>query len=188
MDVRRLEGLAVACQAGDERSFQVLVETMTRPLMAMAYRYTRDWEWARDLTQETWMRVFEGIDRYEPGRPFRSWLYAIHRNGCLSHVRRSWVRKESTPGDEVIWRTGAAPSGEDPQAALERREFHDLLRAAVRELSPAQRRVFLRVDVEGGQPKRVAESLGMKHGTLRTTLHFARKRLASSLRDLGVSP
>lgn len=187
MDDQRLTALATDCRRGDERSFRILVETLTRPLIAMAYRYTRDWEWARDLTQETWVRAYERIDRYDPGRPFRSWLYAIHRNGCLSHLRRPWVRRESAPGDEAIGRLAAADPGEDPESAVERGELREILLRAADELSPAQRETFLRVDVEGGEPKTVAEELGIEHTTLRATLHFARKRIAASLRKLEES-
>ncbi|MGW8266397.1 MAG: RNA polymerase sigma factor, partial [Longimicrobiales bacterium] len=50
-------------------------------------------------------------------------------------------------------------------------------------LSETQREVFLRVDVEQGDQKEVAEALGIRFGTLRTTLHFARKKMAAALRE-----
>jgi RNA polymerase sigma factor (sigma-70 family) len=90
------------------------------------------------------------------------------------------VRHESTPGDEILsLHTGPAP--DDPEHDLERREFHDRVLTALRELSESQRQVFLRVDLEQADQKEVASALGMKPGTLRTTLHFARKRVASAL-------
>ena len=84
-----------------QEKLTIPVETLSRPLMALAYRYTRDWEWARDLTQETWVKVHEHIGRYEKARSFTSWLYAIHRNGCRDHLRRPWVQQERTPGEET---------------------------------------------------------------------------------------
>ncbi len=186
MDQRDLTALAIAFQGGDDRSFRVLVESLSRTLMAMAFRYTSDWEWARDLTQDTWIKVHGQIARWDSDRSFSAWLHAIHRHGCLDHLRRGWVRHESTPGDDVVIRLrGASPGG--PEEDLERREFHEGLMAAAGQLSETQRQVFLRVDLEQGDQRAVAKSLGIKFGTLRATLHFARKRVATVLREMEKS-
>lgn len=187
VDDRELDRLAAAFRRGDEKSFRTMVEALTRPLIALAYRYIRDWEWARDLTQETWIRVHERIGTHDPSRPFRPWLYAIHRNACLSHRRRAWVRHELVPDDEAAEALGAGVDTRNPQTELESREFHRRLMRAVDRLGESQRQVFLRVDVEGGDQKCVAEELGMKHTTLRTTLHFARKRVAEMLGEKEMS-
>ena len=183
MDQRDLKALAAAFQGGDERSFRILVDSLSRTLMAMAFRYTGDWEWARYLTQETWIKFHGLIQRWDSCRSFSAWLHPIHRNGCLYHLRGGWVKHESTPGDEVVAHMGGAASG-GPEEELERREFHERLKAAAGQLSETQRQVFLRVDLEQGDQKAVAESLGIKFGTLRATLHFARKRVATVLREM----
>ncbi|UCC47612.1 MAG: RNA polymerase sigma factor [Gemmatimonadota bacterium] len=184
MDDRELSALAAACQKGDERSFRILVDSLTRSLIAVAYRYTGDWEWARDLTQETWIKVHDGIGRFDPAHSFRAWLYAIHRNGCLSHLRRAWIRHESNPGDDVLSKLRLVSSSMDPEEEVERREFHRRLLQGLGALSESQRQVFVRVDLEGGNQKEVARALGMKPTTCRATLHFARKRLATILRRM----
>lgn len=182
MNDRRFSLLAAAFQRGDERSFAELVEALSRPLIATAYRYARDWEWARDLTQETWIRVYERIHSYDPSKSFRAWLFTVHRNACLDHVRRAWVRLESpAPAGSAAFSQRAA--GGDPHEQTERREFHDRLLRALGELSERQRQVFVRVHIEQAEPQQVAEAMGIKYTTLRATLHFARKRLANILRD-----
>jgi len=187
LDDRDLKTLAAAFKGGDQRSYRTLVDSLSRTLLAMAYRYTGDWEWAQDLTQETWIKVYRQIGRWDSGRSFSAWLHVIHRNGCLDHLRRGWVRYESTPGDAVVSQlTGAAP--ESPEEDLERREFHERLMAASGQLSESQRQVFLRVDLERGDQKAVAQALGIKIATLRTTLHFARKRVAAALLKMEEGP
>lgn len=183
MDERELKALAAAAQRGDEAGFRTLVEGLSRTLMAMAYRYVGDWEWARDLTQETWVRVHQNLARWDPHRPFTAWLYAIHRNGCRDHLRRPWIRREVTPGDPVLHEQ-QAPAPDNPEKNLERKEFQERILAAAEALSHAQREVFLRVDVEQGDQQEVARALGIRFGTLRTTLHFARKRVAAALGDM----
>jgi len=125
--------------------------------------------------------VFDTLHRYDPTRPLRAWILAIHRNGCLSHLRRAWMRLETVPGEEVLASLPAARTPSDPHRDLERREFHDRLVRAIGQLSERQRAVVLRVDLELGDQRSVAEDLGMNPTTLRTTLHFARKRLAHLL-------
>lgn len=186
LDEHRLKSLAETFRGGDEGSFRLIVESFSRPLMALAYRYSGDWEWSRDLTQETWIKVHQRIGQWNPDRSFSRWLYAVHRNTCLDFLRKGWVRLESTPGEEVVMRKSGAAAG-GPEQDLERREFHSLLEKAVGRLSETQRQVFLRVDLEQGDQRSVAETLGIKFGTLRTTLHFARKRLATILREMEKS-
>lgn len=181
MDEAALNALAARAQTGDSQGFRQLVEAMGRTLLAVAFRYTGDWEWARDVTQETWLRVFDTLHRYDPARPVKPWILAIHRNGCLSHLRRAWIRLETMPGDDVLADLPAARTSTDPQQDLERREFHDRLLRAVAKLGERQRVVLLRVDLELGDQHTVAQELDMHPTTLRTTLHFARRRLARLL-------
>lgn len=181
-DEERLNRLAAASQRGDARSFRELVERLSHDLIAMGYRYTGDREWARDLTQETWIRVHESLGRYDPDRSFRAWVVAIHRNGCLSHLRKAWVRREIAVDCDALLESGRAATLDGK--GLERRELHARILLALDELSESQRLVFTRVDLERGDQREVAASLGMNPGTLRTTLHFARKRLAAILRKM----
>ncbi len=183
MDERQLNSLAEAAQCGEELSFRRLVEQLTRTLMATAYRYTGDWELARDLTQETWIRVYRNFHRYDSSKPFSNWLYTIHRNACRDHLRRPWVRREEAGREEAVGDL-QIPSRDDPEGDLERKEFRERILAASDRLSESQREVFLRVDVEQGDQRTVAEALGIRFGTLRTTLHFARKRVAEALREM----
>jgi len=182
VDDQHLTTLATAYQTGDRGSFKELVDTLTRPLIAMAYRYTRDWETARDLSQDTWVKVHQSIERYDPRRPFRSWLFAIHRNSCLSHLRRAWVQRETTmDGDTMSMLSSTPVEGvNDP----DREDFFERLFRAMGLLSDSQRRVFCSVDIDQTDQREAAQLLGIKFSTLRTTLHFARKRLARILREM----
>ncbi len=180
MQPKRATELAKQLKTGDIDALRELVPGLTRTLIARAYRYTGDWESARDLTQDTWITVHEQIGRYDPARDFLPWLHTIHRNGCLSHLRRLAVRKEMSLEAEID--EPASPDAEsNPATSLNRREFGERLLAAMGRLSVSQRRVFALVDVERTEQAEAAELLGMKFSTLRTTLHFARSRLAAAL-------
>jgi RNA polymerase sigma-70 factor (ECF subfamily) len=188
MNESQISQLAKYFQKGDPDSFRELVETQTRSLLATAYRYTNEWESARDLTQETWIRVYEKIDSYDPGRPFSPWLNAIHRNGCLNHLRRSATQREVRIDGQQFDQVPGAIRDADPQELLRRREFAAMLRRAMLALTERQRAVFAHVDLEQLDQREVAQMLCMSFSTLRATLHFARKRLAGLLRKMEESP
>jgi len=188
MDDAQLTELARRVQGGDAESFRLLVEGETRRLIAMAYRYTGEWETARDLCQETWLKVDRRLFSYDPERPFRAWLVAIHRNTCVSYLRSAAVRHEQPASDEELARLSPPSAGPDAEERLQAGEFVARLRTAMARLSDSQLRVFTLVDLEQLGQKQAARALEMEPSTLRTTLHFARKRLARTIRRMESSP
>jgi RNA polymerase sigma factor (sigma-70 family) len=188
MDTSQIDAWARASGQGDRAAFRCLVEELTRPLLATAYRYTRDWEAARDLTQDTWIKVWERLGHYDPARSFRSWLLTVHRNHCLSHLRRAAVRYELATETAILERAAPADPAPDPLVATGRMEFDALLKSALAQLPASQLQVFTRVDLEQADQAEAARELGMKFSTLRVTLHFARRRLAGLLREMGAEP
>jgi RNA polymerase sigma-70 factor (ECF subfamily) len=182
MEHEQINTLAGAFQNGDLGSFKKLVESLTRPLIAVAYRYTQNWDSAQDICQETWIKVYENIHRYDPARPFKTWLFAVHRNGCLTHLRSAAAWKHINTDDPDAYRFQIPDDNPGPAELLERKEFGARLRRAMSALTKQQRLVFAVVDLEQTGQDEAALKLGMKHATLRTTLHFARKRLARMLR------
>lgn len=194
-------GWIAGARRGDRESCAHLVAHHSRTLIAIAYRYARDWEIARDLTQETWLRVFRHLDRFRDDAAFRPWLLTIHRNGCLSHWRRVKRRPEvrldsassarrSTSDDPPQGGRGSAgmPGPEDPGQVADRHAFWEALLEAKRQLSPRQQEVFALVDLEGLRPSEAAAVLEMPAATLRVHLHVARRRLAASLEKKEIRP
>jgi RNA polymerase sigma-70 factor (ECF subfamily) len=178
MDQARLNQAARDHRAGDREALRPLVQAWTRPLIALAYRYVGDWETARDLTQETWLRVHRSIQKWDPSRPVRPWVFGIHRNLCLDHLRRpGLVAAEEPDPDSVV------DPRPDQLTEVVHRDLADRIRAALAGLGEVQRRVLVMVDLEEMKPAEVAADMGMKPVTVRTTLHFARKKLARMLRQ-----
>lgn len=188
MDEAQCSSLAAAARAGDRESFRLLVEGLSRSLLALAYRYVRDWDAAADLTQETWVRVHGHLDRYDASRPFVAWVGAILRHRCLDHLRRLARRPEDAVGPEALDRLAPAAAAPDPDAGIEAERLDRRLRLALPALTPRQRLVFALVDLEGRERDEVARRLGISPATVRTTLHFARRRLAGLLRRQEVEP
>lgn len=174
-------------RGGDERSFEAIVAALGEMLLAVAYRYTGDWEASKDVAQETWISVFRALRRFDGRVPFRAWLLTVHRNKCIDHLRRRKHLREiavdGASGGEAFHTADPAPT---PQAAYERKQRLEAVRRAAAGLPGKQRTVFALVDLEGISCREAARILGMHEVTLRTNLYHARRRVAEDLRRSGV--
>ncbi len=81
--------LIATCLSGNRNAFAPLVERYQARIYNLCYRYTHSPEDAGDLTQETFMRAFRSLDRYDEAYAFRTWLYSIGTNVC-----RDWARRQ----------------------------------------------------------------------------------------------
>src|SRR2546422_5922336 len=86
--------LLAAAQAGDERAFRRLVEPYRHPLEVHCYRMLGSAQDAEDLSQETLLRAWRALDRFEPRAKFQTWLYRIATNACLDEIERRPRRPE----------------------------------------------------------------------------------------------
>ena len=108
--------LVQALQAGDESALNKLIRKYQEPLFWFIWRYTGDEETARDLLQETFVRLYFGIRRFKPHAKFVTWLYSIAMNLCRDYARskqrrQSYVTESLDAGDlhhEVADRGAAA--------------------------------------------------------------------------------
>src|SRR5882672_2716979 len=80
------------CLEGEERAHRELMARYERPVFSVAMRMLRQREDAEDVTQETFVRMFRALERYDPSRPFSAWLFTIATRLCIDHLRRRRVR------------------------------------------------------------------------------------------------
>jgi RNA polymerase sigma-70 factor (ECF subfamily) len=163
--------------------FAALVSRYAGPMLAAAYRYTFDWESAKDLCQDTWLKVYEKISMYDGRVPFERWLFAVHRNGCLDFLRKRKRRME-TPGTMDIFES--ADTGPDRRAELS--QTRERILKAASGLPDRQRTVFALIDLEQMSVEEASGILGIRPVTVRTNLYHARKRIAGILRGSEEQP
>ncbi len=147
----------------------------------LAYRLSGNAQDAEDLTQETFIRVFRSLSRYQPGT-FEGWLHRITTNLFLDMVRRrNRVRMEALPEDYDRV-PGDEPS---PEQAFSAAHLDSDLQEALDSLAPDFRAAVVLCDVEGLSYEEIGATLGVKMGTVRSRIHRGRQALRAALESKG---
>ena len=173
--------------AGDASAFRDLVVRHQVRVYQTVYRMLRDRTDADDVTQETFVRVYRNLDRFDRQREFGPWLQTIARNAALNCIA-SRKRRKAQSIDE-IQEKGAPPPvtrDENPLEAAARRQVVERVRTALDRLPEEQRLVLILREFDGLQYEEIATTLGIPIGTVMSRLSRARLALGSLLRASGI--
>jgi RNA polymerase sigma-70 factor, ECF subfamily len=186
------EELAVEASRGSEEAFRELVERFERPIFGLIVRIVRRSELAEELAQETFVKSWRALARFDPSRKFSSWLFKIAHNTALDHLRRKGEETlsldEPAEEGEAPRELPADPNAEDPLLRLTARGAGRALERAIAGLRPQYREVLLLRFAEGLAYEEIAEVTGAPLGTVKVHLFRARKELAEAMRALGWDP
>jgi RNA polymerase sigma-70 factor (ECF subfamily) len=169
---------------GDRQAFGVLVERYQRRVVGVALAISRNQDDAFELAQETFVRAFENLSRFESRSSFSTWLYRIAANLAIDFRRREG-RHYVLRGEEAEGELRRLPSAEgDSYGALRRSELSGRIRQALEQLTPEHRAVILLREVEGLSYDEISDTLNVPRGTVMSRLHYARSRLRAILQDI----
>jgi RNA polymerase sigma-70 factor, ECF subfamily len=134
---------------------------------------------AEDLAQEIFIKVFRNLDRFDPSRPFVTWIYAVARNHCINHAAKRGPAFESHPPSEVEEnRFGHADT---PESILIEKERDRILQAALSRLDPDSREMAFLKYFEGLKTRQIADVTGLAEGTVKSRLFAIRGALRAAL-------
>ncbi|HMS18857.1 MAG TPA: sigma-70 family RNA polymerase sigma factor [Planctomycetota bacterium] len=173
--------------AGAVLAFEVLVRRYQDRLYGFIYRWVNDHELALDLTQETFMKSWQGLRNFQGASSFYTWLFRIARNVIVSNVRQRAARPQirGSIGSVTEGTSGGFGEPESPMLTPEQelvtREQKELLLAAVANLPEDYREVVILRDMQEHSYEDIAELLLVPVGTVRSRLHRARSLLRERL-------
>jgi RNA polymerase sigma-70 factor (ECF subfamily) len=181
--------LVVRAQKGSEKAYRELLERYQRPVFSLIYRMVRDREQAEDLSQETFVRVFNHIDRYDPAYKFSSWIFKIATNLTIDWMRKKEVptvsidgSRYATTSDEIEASTITVESkDETPEELLIARELGNEIEQAITRLRPEYKTAILLRHVEDRPYEEIAQIMSLPLGTVKTYIHRGRKELQEML-------
>lgn len=181
--------LVALAQKGRESAFRELIRRYERPVFSLIFRMVRDRETAEDLSQDTFIKVLNHLDKYRPEFRLSSWLFKIANNVAIDHLRKRHVETVSIDGSphaataaeiestsfEVVARQETALE------ELEARELGSAIERAIAGLRPEYRSCILLRHVEGRSYEEIAATLDLPLGTVKTYIHRARHQLREAL-------
>jgi RNA polymerase sigma-70 factor (ECF subfamily) len=177
---------------GRESAFRELIGRYERPVFSLIYRLVRDREKSEDLAQETFIKVLNAINRYDPAYKFSSWIFKIAHNTALDHLRKKEPETLSLDGSphaetqsEIEASTvSVASDTQNPEQYTEHRELSGVLEQAISRLRPEYRTAIVLCHMEGRPYEEIAEIMDVPLGTVKTYIHRARHELRRSLEHL----
>jgi len=182
--------------AGSSRSaLETLLTRHEGRLFATCMRMVNDRETARDLAQETLVRVIGAIDSFDGRAQFTTWMTRIAMNCCISHLRKEKHRRatslEAPIGEASSLRQRLESTEPGPASGVQLDEDLQRLRLAMQQLSADQRAVLVLRDVHGAAERDIARTLNIAAGTVKSRLFRARLALRAAMVELenpGESP
>lgn len=172
------------CQAGQHRFYEPLVRAYEPDAQRVAMGMLGDADAAHDAVQESFIKAFRALDRFELGRSFRPWFLQILRNHCRDMLRRRKAGFEVQRMDRVL--AERLPSSSDPERDHRRAEAREVLWQGLGRLSPEHREVLVLKELQGLGYAEIAEAVDVPEGTVASRLYHARRALREALEEMGV--
>lgn len=169
-------------RAGDVWAFERLADAHTDQLFTVVLRLVGDRAEAEDVVQETLLRAWRGVARFQGQSLFFTWLYRIAVNEANRAMR---TRSRAGPSVDVDqeWVQVSAPVGQEPANQAEQHELHRALRVAIADLEPSYRTALVLRDIEGLSTREAAEIAGVGERAFKSRLHQARLKIRAAICD-----
>lgn len=167
-------------QQGSDEAFTSIVETYQTPVYNLCCRMLGEAEAAEDAAQETFLRVFQHLHRYDPKRPFATWLLSIAAHYCIDRLRRRKLAifsmdaaDESEAGFEL-----PDPASPNPEAESVKKEERDHMQGLLHHLDATDRAAIVMRYWSDFSEAEIADALHLTVSAVKSRLHRARRKLA----------
>jgi RNA polymerase sigma-70 factor (ECF subfamily) len=174
------DGVLRKAQKGDDRAFAIIVRTYQTPVYNYVLRMVGDRSLAEDLTQEVFLRVYQGLARFSSRSKFTTWLFQVTKNRVLDELRATERRPRTVVDvDEMT-------AFEVVDAPFERLEAIDAVWRAVEHLTVDLKMALLLRDIVGLSYTEIADSLEVTLATVKWRIWKAREEVQLSLARDGI--
>ena len=176
------------CRAGDGAAWEEIVQTYSRRVYNLAYRFTSRADSAEDLTQDVFVRVYRSLDQYNPKQgDLQNWLMRLARNLIIDDYRK----RQRAPQDEIAddledHKYHLRSAGNSVQREMERRELGAQVQSGIDKLSSDLRTCVILRDIEELSYQEIVDVLKIPEGTVKSRINRGRIELAKILRRMRV--
>ncbi|MBV9766202.1 MAG: RNA polymerase sigma factor [Acidobacteriaceae bacterium] len=176
---------AEAARNGNQHAFRVLVERHSHSVFRLAFRMTGNEQDAEDLVQETFLRAFKQLQRFDGRAAFGTWLYRICANCSLDWIRARKSRREqqtSSDDESLNWLDRVATPEPSPERLTESGQIAELLEPALKRLSEMERTAFVLRHYEGCDIEEIARALGVQTNAAKHSVFRAVQKLRRAMK------
>jgi RNA polymerase sigma-70 factor (ECF subfamily) len=176
------------CRAGDGSAWEEIVQTYSRRVYNLAYRFTSRTDSAEDLTQDVFIRVYRSLDQYDAKQgDLQNWLMRLARNLIIDDYRKRQRAPQDQAADDLEDHKYHLRSADSSvQREMERRELGAQVQAGIDKLSPDLRTCVILRDIEELSYQEIVELLKIPEGTVKSRINRGRIELAKILRRMRV--
>jgi len=172
---------------GDTKAFEELMKRTQTNIYNLGLRLLGNKEDAADLMQETYIKAYENLNRFEGRSSFSTWLYRIATNNALMKLRKEKKKKVSIDelkkfGDKS-YKVEISDWSENPSSYFKSAELKEVLQKAIDSLPPKYKSVFILHDVEGLPLTEVAQILSLSVPAVKTRVHRSRMYLREKISE-----
>ena len=176
------------CRAGDGAAWEEIVQTYSRRVYNLAYRFTSRADSAEDLTQDVFVRVYRSLDQYNPKQgDLQNWLMRLARNLIIDDYRKRQRAPQDDIADDLDDHKYHLRSAENSvQREMERHELGAQVQSGIDKLSPDLRTCVILRDIEELSYQEIVVLLKIPEGTVKSRINRGRIELAKILRRMRV--
>ncbi len=176
---------AEAARKGNQHAFRVLVERHSQSVFRLAFRMTGNEQDAEDVVQETFLRAYKQIHRFDGRAAFGTWLYRIGANCSLDLIRSRKSRKEQqaseTEEEPLHWLDRIAAPDPSPERITQSGQIAELIEPALKRLTDTERMAFVMRHYEGCDIAEIARTLGVQTNAAKHSVFRAVQKLRRAL-------
>ncbi|MCQ2974757.1 MAG: sigma-70 family RNA polymerase sigma factor [Bacteroidales bacterium] len=170
------------CRSGDKKAFRELVVAYQRLVFSIALKMLTNEDDAKDIVQETFIRVWNNLDSYNENKKFSTWIITIASRLCLDNLDKQ-KRLLPMADDEKIFNSYVSDYNFDKQ--LENRDWIAIVKMLANDLSPKQKLVFTLSQLECFDNEEIVEITGLTAEKIKSNLYVAKQTIRERLIKLG---
>src|SRR5579864_842861 len=175
--------------AGDRDAFRLLVDRHTRSIYSVAYRMTGNPHDAEEILQETFLRAYKSLHRFELRSSFSTWLYRIAVNRCLDFLKAKKMIEvyqiaDNPDSEEKTREMQIATTNPGPERLLLSAEARQKVSQAISLLSPAERLAFTMRHMEGKSIEEISKALDVRASAAKNSIFRAVQKIRQELEPL----
>lgn len=173
------------CKAGEARFYEPLVRAYEPAGLRLAAAMLGNLEDARDALQDSFVKAYDALHRFDLRRPFGPWFFQILRNHCRDMLRSRQARARlETPDEHLEMRPADEEAG--PERVRQRSAARDILWKGLDRIGDEHREILVLKELQGFRYNEIAQILDIPEGTVASRLFHARRALKEALDGLGV--